>query len=68
MSFKSGGTKNELMIKLNNEIGHYLLNHNISITAEYLLSVLNAVVDVKSRKKTDSSESLLYLSIFQEVT
>ena len=35
---------------------------------EYLLSVLNAAVDVKSRKKTDSSEWLLYLKIFQEVT
>ena len=56
------------MIKLSNEIGHYLLNQNISITSEYLLSVLNAVVDVKSRKKTDSSEWFLYLKIFQEVT
>ena len=42
---KVGGTKNEHMIKLSEEVWHYLLNHNMSITTEYLPSVLNTVVD-----------------------
>ena len=46
-----GVTKNEHMLKLRKEIWHYLLNHNMSITAEHLPSVLNTVVDRKSRKK-----------------
>ena len=47
---KMGGTKNENMIRLSKEIWHYLLNHNMAITAEYLPSVLNTVADRKSRK------------------
>ena len=42
---KVGGTKNEHMIKLSEEVWHYLLNHNMSITTGYLPSVLNTVVD-----------------------
>ena len=56
---KMGGTKNENMIRLSKEIWHYLLNHNMAITAEYLPSVLNTVADRESRKKPDSSEWLL---------
>ena len=41
---KMGGTKNE-HIRLIKEIWHYLLNHNMAITAEYLPSVLNIVAD-----------------------
>ena len=45
------GTKNEHMIKLSKEIWHYLLNHNMSITEEYLPSALNTVAERESRKK-----------------
>ena len=55
---KMGGTKND-HIRLIKEIWHYLLNHNMAITAEYLPSVLNTVADRESRKKPDSSEWLL---------
>ena len=48
---KMGGTKNENMIRLSKEIWHYLLNHNMAITAKYLSSVLNTVADRESRKK-----------------
>ena len=56
--------RNEHIIKLSKEIWHYLLNHNIFITAEYLLSVL-PVAGWKSRKKNrlfrvvSSSQSFL---------
>ena len=38
------------------------------IAAEYLHSVLNTVADRESRKKTDSSEWLLYPKFFQVVS
>ena len=38
------------MIKLNQEICHYLLNHNISIAAGYLPSVLSIIVNRESKK------------------
>ena len=65
---KIGGTKNENTIRLSKEIWHFLLNHNMAITAEYLLSVLNAVADRESRKKPDSSDWLLHLKVFQVVS
>ena len=37
--------KNKNMIRLSKKIWHYLLNHNMAITAEYLPSVLNTVAD-----------------------
>ena len=49
---KMGETKNENMIRLSKEIWHYLLNHNMAITAEYLPSILNTVADRESRKKS----------------
>ena len=61
-----GVTKNEHMLKLSKEIWHYLLNHNISITAEHLPSVLNTVTDRKSRKKkTYSTRWTLHPKVFQ---
>ena len=42
---KMGGIKNENMTRLSKEIWHYLLNHHMAITAEYLPSVLNTVAD-----------------------
>ena len=48
--WKLGGTRSEHMIKLNQEICHYLLNHNISITAGYLPSVLSIIVNRESKK------------------
>ena len=65
---KMGGTKNENMIRLSKEIWHYLLNHNMAITAEYLPSVLNTVADRESRKKPDPSEWLLHPKVFQAVS
>ena len=65
---KMEGTKNENMNRLSKEIWHYLLNHNMAITAEYLPSVLNTVADRESRKKTDSSEWLLHPKVFQAVS
>ena len=59
---KMEGTKNEQMIKVSKEIWHYLLNHNMSITAEYLPSVLNTVADRKS------SEWLFHPKVFQAVS
>ena len=48
---KMGGKKNEHMIKLSKQIWHYLLNQNMSNTAEYLPSVLNTIAERESRKK-----------------
>ena len=56
------------LIRLNKKIWHYLLNHNIAITAEYLPSVLNTVADRESRKKPDPSEWLLHPKVFQAVS
>ena len=65
---KLEGTKNKHMIRWNKEICHYLLNHIMAITAQYLPSVLNTVADRESRKKTDSPEWLLYPKVFQAVS
>ena len=65
---KMGGTKIENMIRLSKELWHYLLNHNMAITAEYLPSVLNTVADRESRKKPDSSEWLHHPKVFQAVS
>ena len=65
---KMGETKNKHMIRLNKEIWHYLLNHIMAITVEYLPSVLNTVADRKSRKKTDSPEWLFHAKVFQAVS
>ena len=56
LTFENGRTKKEHMVKSSREIWHYLLNHNMSITVEYLSSVLNTVADRASRKKTNSSK------------
>ena len=53
------------MIKLSKEFWYYLLNHNMSITVEYLPSVLNIVANRESRKKPDSLEWLLHSKNFQ---
>ena len=68
LPFENGGNKNENMNRLSKEIWHYLLNHNMAITAEYLPSVLNTVADRESRKKPDSSEWLLHPKVFQAVS
>ena len=60
--------KNEHIIKLSKEIWHYLLNHNIFITAEYLLSVLPVAGWKSRKKKTDSSEWFLHPKVFQAVS
>ena len=65
---KMGGTRNKHMMKLSKEISNYLLNHEITITAKYLPSVLNTVADRESRKKPDSSEWLLHPKLFQAIS
>ena len=45
LSKKRGETKYEHMIKFSQEVQNYLLNHNMSITTEYLISVLNTIAD-----------------------
>ena len=65
---KMGGTRKGHMIKLSKGIWHYFLNHNISITVEYLPSILNVVADRESRKKPDSSEGVLHPKVFQAVS
>ena len=51
---KKGGTKNEKMTKLSQEIWDYLLQCQIIITVEYLPGILNVVTDKESRSLNDS--------------
>ena len=44
------------MLQSSTKIWHYLPNHNTSIAAEYLPSVLNTVADMNIGKTADSSE------------
>ena len=66
--FENEGNKERNMIRLSKEIWHYLVNHNMATTAEYLPSVMNTVADKESRKKPDSSEWLLHPKVFQAVS
>ena len=52
------------MIRLSKEIWHYLLNHNMAITAEYLPSVLKTVADRESRKKNQTLQSGFFIPKF----
>ena len=49
--FKMKRKKNRHLIKLSKEIWQYLLNHNLSIIAEYLPPAPNTVEDKQLRKK-----------------
>ena len=53
---KMMATNNRHMLKSSTKIWHYLPNHNMSIAAEYLPSVLNTVADMNIGKTADSSE------------
>ena len=56
---KMGGTKNEHMTKLSGDIWHYLLNQNMSITVEYLPSVMNT-----GNKKKQTLQSGFFIPKF----
>ena len=64
---KIGGTKNLQMICLAKQIWKLLLRKKVTITAEYLPSVLNKHADIESRRKIDSSEWKLAPSLFQRL-
>ena len=62
---KMGGTKNEHIIRLSKEIWHYLLNHNMYITAEYLPSGLNTVAARESsQEKKQTLQSGFFIPKF----
>ena len=51
LSFENRGNKERTHIKLSKDICHYILNGIVFIKVEHLSSVLNKVLDSKSRKK-----------------
>ena len=64
---KIGGTKNLEMIKISKRIWGYLLDHGITITAEWIPSHLNVIADRESRNVQDSSEWMLSPQIFRRI-
>ena len=56
LSFENRGKKERTHIRLSKDICHYILNGIVFMTVEHLSSVLNKVLDSKSRKKTDFSK------------
>ena len=53
---KMGGTQNRCMTDIAKKIWEYLLQYEITITAEYLPSALNQVADWESRHVKDSTD------------
>ena len=64
---KMGGTHSKLLTDLSKEIWKYLLEHQITITVEYLPGSLNVLADRQSRSVKDSSEWKLKAQIFREL-
>ena len=62
-----GGAQNKHLTVLSKGIWDYLLSKEIKITAEYLLRLLNVVVDTRSRTVRDANEWILNLSLFQKI-
>jgi hypothetical protein len=62
-----GGTKNLTMIKISKRIWEYLLQHGITITAEWIPSHLNVIADWESRNVKDSAEWKLCPRVFQSI-
>ena len=56
LSFENRGKKERTHIRLSKDICNYILNGIVFMTVEHLSSVLNKVLDSKSRKKTDFSK------------
>ena len=64
---KMRGTGNQMSLKVSKEIWQYLLNHQITITAEYLSGSLNVEADWQSQNSRDPSEWKLSPKVFQQV-
>ena len=64
---KMGGTKNIHMVEITKRIWEFLLQHRITITAEWIPSHLNKGADWESRNVSDSSEWKLRTDIFQAI-
>ena len=64
---KMGGTHNPIMLNLAKEIWEYLMQKEITLTAEYIPSELNKTPDWWSRNWKDSSEWKLNPIQFQRI-
>jgi hypothetical protein len=62
-----GGTKSPSLLKRAKDLWDYLLNKNITITAEWLPTDLNHEADTQSREVGDRSEWMLDPGLFQEI-
>ncbi|KAM4748674.1 LOW QUALITY PROTEIN: uncharacterized protein WCC33_006046 [Rhinophrynus dorsalis] len=61
---KLGGTKSKPLAELAKEFWHFCLDRDISIVAEHLPGLSNAVADWNSRHLTDHSDWMLHPSVF----
>ena len=64
---KMGGTKSWELTKISKRIWHYLLDKEITLTAEWIPTQLNIVADWESRNVKDSTEWKLSQTIFQKI-
>ena len=64
---KMGGTKNTELTKISKRIWHYLLDKEITLTAEWIPSHLNVMADWESRNVEDSTEWKLSPQIFTQI-
>ena len=64
---KMGGTKSWELTKISKRIWHYLLDKEITLTAEWIPTQLNIVADWESRYVKDSTEWKLSQTIFQKI-
>jgi len=64
---KMGGTKSQMLTTISKQIWGYLLDHQITITVEYLPGVLNVEADRMSRNVRDSSEWKLNPHVFRRI-
>jgi len=64
---KMGETKNEILTKVSKQIWGYLLEHQITITAEYLPGILTVEADAMSLNVKDSSEWKLDHQVFWDL-
>ena len=64
---KMGGTKSAQLTHLSKQIWEYLLQHQITITVEYLPGRLNVEADTMSRNVRDSSEWKLDPQVFWKI-
>ena len=61
---KIGGTQDLKLVQLAKEIWDHLLECGITLTAEYLPSILNVTADRDSRNNSNSSERKLAPQLF----